>query len=267
MDYWMFLAAGLFGAILGSFINALSFRFNTGTSILTGRSRCMSCNHQLAAWDLIPVVSYVLLRGRCRYCGAKISPQYPLVEVTGAGLSVGVAALHPVAAAYAFWLLVAMTLLFIVVYDMRHTIIPTSASVFLGVLALLSLFVQFGETFSVGVPTLSQILAGPLLALPLFLLSFVSGGRWMGWADSGLELSLGWLLGLSLGATALMVSFWIGAAVGVALMLSSRLVWRRGKKRLTMKSELPFAPFLVLGAVFVHFFHVDFFSSLTIFFY
>lgn len=76
----------------------------------------------------------------------------------------------------------------------------------------------------------------------------------MGWGDAPLELSLGLLLGLSLGATALMLSFWIGAVVGIVLIVF--------KKGLTMKSELPFAPFLVLGALIAHFLHVDFFYTI-----
>ena len=80
----------------------------------------------------------------------------------------------------------------------------------------------------------------------------------MGWGDSALELSLGWLLGLSVGASALVLAFWSGAAVGIVLMVLS--------KRYTMKSELPFAPFLVLGALAAHFFHVDFFATLPLLF-
>jgi prepilin signal peptidase PulO-like enzyme (type II secretory pathway) len=103
-------------------------------------------------------------------------------------------------------------------------------------------------------PNTWSVAAGPILASPLVLLSLVSKGRWMGWGDGPLELSLGFLLGLSAGGTALMLAFWIGAAVGILLMVF--------KKGLTMKSELPFAPFLVAGALVVHFFHVDFFSTL-----
>lgn len=80
----------------------------------------------------------------------------------------------------------------------------------------------------------------------------------MGWGDSGLELSLGWLLGLTAGLTALVLAFWIGALVGIALIIL--------KKGLTIKSEVPFAPFLVLGALIVHFFHVDFFTTLPLLF-
>jgi leader peptidase (prepilin peptidase)/N-methyltransferase len=255
MELLLQIAAVGLGVIVGSFLNALLFRFNTGRSVASGRSRCMHCGHQLDAFDLIPIISYIFLRGRCRYCGARISIQYPLVEASAAILSLLIYINHPTPLAYAFWLLVWMTLLFIVVYDLRHTVIPWSASFLLGALALISLFVSF-DTVPVLLftPNIWSLLAGPILASPLVLLSLVSAGRWMGWGDGPLELSLGWLLGLSFGATALMLSFWIGAAVGIVLIVF--------KKGLTMKSELPFAPFLVAGAFIAHFLHVDFFSSL-----
>lgn len=252
------LGALALGAIVGSFINALVYRYNTGRG-MGGRSRCMQCNHTLRAQDLIPVFSFVLLRGRCRYCHSKISYQYPLVEAVAAGLSLLVYIVHPVPAAYAFWLLVWMVLLFIVVYDIRHTIIPWSASILLMVLGVVSLGVSFEPAFAAFTPTTLAVLAGPLLALPLFLLSLVSRGTWMGWGDSGLELGLGWLLGLTVGLTALVLAFWLGAIVGIALILF--------KKGLTMKSEVPFAPFLVLGALIAHFFHVDFFTTLPFLFW
>ena len=124
----------------------------------------------------------------------------------------------------------------------------------------MSLFVSFTPV-QLAVPSLWMLAAGPLLALPLFLLSLVSRGTWMGWADSLLELSLGALLGLSMGATALMLAFWSGAIVGVALLLLSRVHFFR----YTIKSEMPFAPFLILGVALAYFFHVDFFSSLAFF--
>jgi leader peptidase (prepilin peptidase)/N-methyltransferase len=255
MSLLLQIAAVGLGAIVGSFLNALLFRFNTGRSVAHGRSRCMQCGHELGALDLVPIFSYLFLRGKCRYCSAKISIQYPLVEAIAAVLSLLVYLEHPTILAYAFWFIVWMVLLFIVVYDLRHTVIPWSASIILAVLALLSLVVSF-DTMPVFLfsPNPWSIAAGPLLALPLFLLSLVSRGRWMGWGDAPLELSLGWLLGLSLGGTGLMLAFWIGAAVGIVLIVF--------KKGLTMKSELPFAPFLVFGALIAHFLHVDFFSSL-----
>jgi len=151
---------------------------------------------------------------------------------------------------FALGLAVWMTLLFIVVYDLRHQIIPWSAS---GLLAVLSLVHVWTLGFDIW-----SLAAGPILAAPLLLLSLVSRGRWMGWGDGALQLGLGWLLGLTLGLTAFMLAFWAGAVVGVLLILFS--------KRVTMKSEVPFAPFLIFGAACAYFLHVDFFSSLTLFF-
>lgn len=234
-----------------------------------GRSKCDRCGHTLGTWDLIPIVSYLWLSGRCRYCGSHISLQTLLIEVAAALLAVLVYVAHPAwgplggsPIAFLFWLVVWMTLLFTIVYDIRHTIIPWSCSGFLAFLGFISLFVSF-DTLSFIVPSLWALSAGPLLALPLFFLSLVSGGRWMGWADSALELSLGWLLGLSLGATALMLAFWSGAIVGVGLLLFAKLPWLQGHSRFTMKSEIPFAPYLAFGALLAYFFHVDLFSTVS----
>lgn len=243
------------GAILGSFLNALLFRYHTGRSVIRGRSRCMRCGHTLSVIDLVPVFSYVFLRGRCRYCRARISVQYPLVEIVAAVLSVSVWLQHPELSLYVWWLCVWLIVLFIVVYDLRHMIIPTEAALLLALLAA-------GYAYLSG--SVLVMMAGPLLALPLFLLSAVSGGRWMGWSDSLFELSLGWLLGLTLGLTGLIFAFWIGAAVGLLLMCVS--AWQARKKRFTMGSEIPLAPFLALGAAVVYFSHVDLFAALPLLF-
>lgn len=270
----LLVGAFLLGSIVGSFINALSFRFNTGRGIIwdgpstklrASRSRCMHCNHVLHSIDLVPVLSYLWLGGKCRYCHSSVSVQYPLVEIVAALLSVLVYLKHPVLVgttlvplSYVLWLVVWMTLLFIVLYDLKHTIIPWSASGLLLAISFFMLFFSF-DALTFTTPTLIALLSGPLLALPLFLLSLVSKGTWMGWGDSPLQLSLGWLLGAAAGATGLMLAFWVGAAWGLGLLLLSRL----GFFGYTIKSEIPFAPFLILGAGIAYFFNVDFFSSLA----
>lgn len=246
------IAAFIFGSIVGSFINALSFRFGTGRSIAKGRSHCMRCGHILGAADLVPVVSWLALGGRCRYCGTKISIQYPVVEIVAASVSLLLYLQFSQPLHYAYWFVVWMILLFVAVYDIRHQIIPWSCSGLLALLALVGLYVGSIPT------TWGSLVAGPVLALPLFLFFALSKGRWMGLGDSALELSLGWFLGLTLGLSALMFAFWAGALVGIA-----GIVARRG---VTMKSEVPFAPFLILGAFVAFATHVDLFSSLPLFF-
>ncbi len=253
-------AAG-FGVIFGSFLNALLFRFNTGKG-MGGRSRCMRCNHTLSAFDLVPILSYAYLGGRCRYCGTAISWQYPLVEALAGVVSLGIFFLYPTQPMlYGFWLLVWLTILFIVVYDARHMIIPWSSSLLLLFLSVVSFVLH-----PVAAVDLS---AGVLLALPLFLLSLVSRGRWMGWADSLLELSLGNILGLSLGGTALLLGVWSGALVGLVLIALQRLTPMFGShkttERFTIRSEIPFGPYLALGAAIAFFFHVDLFSTISLF--
>ncbi len=244
------IAAGL-GVILGSFLNALLFRFNTGKSVLVGRSSCMRCGHTLKALDLIPLLSYLLLRGRCRYCGARISWQYPAVEAIAGLLAVLVYLQTGLTLWFVYWVCVWLVLLFIVVYDLRHFIIPWSASLTLMALA-------FVHVWSLGFGVW-DFAAGVILGLPLLLISAMSGGRWMGWGDGFLELSLGWLLGLSMGLSALLMAFWTGAIIGIILLLLA-------KNRYTMSSEVPFAPFLIVGCGIAYFLHVDFFPYLTLFF-
>jgi len=263
----LLVGSALFGVIVGSFLNALSFRFNTGVPFLSargmgGRSRCMQCGHTLGGLDLVPVLSYLFLGGKCRYCGSRISVQYPLIELVAGALSVGVFLQNQTPLAFLFWFVVWMTLLFVVIYDTKHMIIPWSCSLLLVVLAVVGIFGGFVDSTNL----MWAVLAGPLLALPLFLLSLVSWGRWMGWADSLLELSLGALLGLGAGATALMCAFWSGALIGILLLVLSRIFTRLKFFRYTIKSEMPFAPFLVLGAALAYFCHVDFFSSISPFF-
>ena len=252
----MLFAAAIFGLIAGSFLNALLFRFNTGRSVMHGRSACMRCGHELSALDLVPLLSYLFLRGRCRYCSTRISWQYPLVEATAGVCAALIYLQHPSVVPFAYWLAVWLILLFIAVYDLRHQIIPWSATLVLMALALCGVAAGAAGAGTGGSMLAWAWLAGPALAAPLLLISLVSGGRAMGWGDGILELSLGWLLGLSAGLTAFLVAFWAGAFLGVFLLLLS-------KNRYTMRSEVPFAPFLILGAAAAYFLHVDLFQSLT----
>lgn len=265
-DTIFILAVLAVGAIFGSFINALSFRFNTGKS-MNGRSRCMSCGHTLGVADLVPVFSYAYLGGSCRYCHTHIALQYPVVEILAALLSLGVFFVTRSPLEYAVGLLVWMVILFIIVYDLRHMIIPYVASAALAASVLAYMAV-------VGAYSWPMLLAGPLLALPFVLLSLISNGRWMGWGDSGFELSLGWLLGPMLGISALMLAVWSGALVGTILIFSQKMLaqltpthtFLKSLRGFTIKSEIPFAPFLAFGAALAYFFHVDLFKTLTFFF-
>jgi prepilin signal peptidase PulO-like enzyme (type II secretory pathway) len=249
-----FIVMFVYGTILGSFINAFAFRYNSGRS-MWGRSACTSCGKTLKAPELIPVVSFLLQRGRCRGCASKISFRYPLVEVVAGVL---VALCFAEGQGVVLFLLSAaffLILLFISVYDMRHTIIPDPFVYAAALLGFGAHIVSFG-TFGI-VP---YLLLSVLVAAPLFLIWLVSRGRAMGLGDAKLMFAVALFVGPSAGVAAFLLSFWIGAAVGVAILLTEAA--RGGRKRVTMKSEIPFGPFIALCAALVYFLHV----SLTTFF-
>ena len=272
------------GFIIGSFLNVVALRYNTGRS-LEGRSACFSCTSVLAWYELVPVGSYLLQFGRCRRCDARISPQYPLVELlTGVlflllhlklfsgGVSLGYAL------SFALYAAITSLLVAILVYDIRHKIIPTGLVYASALLALVASFIDFAA-FSFQIPSFLQVVAGPVVALPFAFLWFVSRGRWMGLGDAKLALVMGWLVGLSQGFTAVLLAFWSGALISVAFLALGRLQ-RRSSGRfsstptgtslllqrlplLTMKSEVPFAPFLIVSLWTVFFTGFNLFSYLA----
>ena len=253
---------GLFGAIIGSFLNVVILRLHTGRST-AGRSGCMSCGAQLLVRDLIPVVSYALLRGRCRACGSHISHQYWLVELVTALLFVAVW-MQGFSLFQTLGALVVVSLLMIIfVYDVRHTIIPnTIVYPFIGLGLLMHLPVMLTYAgVEMGVYIGLVLLNALVVAAPLFILWAVSRGRWMGFGDVKLVFGFGLLLGAYSGLMAVFLGFVLGAVIGV-LMLSLPKVIKRlplspTGSRLTMKSEVPFAPFLIIAFFLVFLFNVD----------
>lgn len=255
----------IFGTIIGSFLNVVLLRHNTGQSI-HGRSRCFACDKKLSWFELIPVLSFVLQFGKCIKCKSKISIQYPLVELLTGIIFLGIFLrfsdllfISPffLMLVSVYFMTIFSILIIIFVYDIKHKIIPDSMVYSFIALSFAGIFFD-PSILQFSIPTLTQLLSGPILFTPFFLLWLVSSGRWIGLGDGKLVAGFGWLLGLSLGTTAIMLSFWIGAVVSVALMTIPSLNFKR--KRLTMKSEIPFGPFLILGLTLVFFFEINIFN-------
>lgn len=251
------VTAGLFGLIVGSFLNVVILRW--GAKSLGGRSECSSCRHTLAWYDLVPVLSWIVLRGRCRYCGSRISGQYALVEIVTALLFFLVwAAPFPYSFLYrAVACAIAALLICIVAYDFRHTIIPDPWVYGFDALALVSALL----VLPTAAPSWSLLIGGFLAAAPLFLLWAVSGGRWMGFGDVKLALGIGWLLGPLSGLFSVLFAFVLGSVTLVPLLWYGRLVthtgwYLYGMRGLTMKSEVPFGPFLIASTLLVWLSHM-----------
>lgn len=240
----------VFGLIVGSFLNVVILRHKTGKSAAGGRSECMSCGGKLRFWELVPVLSFIALRGKCARCGARISWQYPLVELSVATLLTLVYGLHqPLLPMLALMVVMAL-LAVLVVYDLKHKILP---DVFMYPLIAFSAFYGL-QHVTTWYGVLMVALSGVVVAAPLFLLWAGSRGRWMGFGDVKLAVAMGFLLGMYLGFSALWYGFILGAIYGVTLLML-------GKVR--AKSEVAFGPFLVLGTLIALFTGIGFLECST----
>ena len=254
----------LLGLCLGSFVNALVYRLHQQSvhtkwtkaesqkySILTGRSMCVSCHHILGWTDLVPVFSWIWLRGKCRYCHEPISRQYPLVELVTAVLFVASYAYWPSPVSgqglfdFSIWLAIIVGLVALAVYDLKWMILPTKIIEKLVGLALFQIIVDivvFDQTGGL----MSAFYGALVLGGFFWLLHRVSGGKWIGGGD----IRLGALLGLIVGGpvNSLMLLFLaslLGSFVSVVLLL---------RKKATAGSHIPFGPFLIVSAIIVQLF-------------
>ena len=259
----------ILGLIIGSFLNVVIYRFGSGMRV-TGRSKCLSCGKTLTAAMLIPLLSFLFMRGRCGYCGTKLSWQYPLVETLTATLFVIAAHVNGLlsmsasshqfvvfAVEAAIW----AVLVVITVYDLKHRIIPDMLSLLFALLSGGLLLLKWSWGLSVipflpfldSVPVWINAAAGVLLALPFALLWLFSGGRAMGLGDAKLAWGIGWFLGFAGGVSAAVLAFWVAFFPSLLLLLVR-------SKHFTMKSEIPFAPFLIIGTLIVYTFGIDILS-------
>lgn len=229
----------LLGLAVGSFLNVVIARLPAGKP-LTGRSFCPKCKTTIRWYDNIPLVSFLLLRGRCRHCRKPISWQYPAVELATAALFLLAAAAHPAAGLDGLALallardLAAISVLIVVfVIDLRHFLI-------FDVTTLPAAGVLLAVNLALGVPWPSLLLGG-ILGAGFFLLQYaVSRGRWIGGGDIRLGLLMGVLLGWERLVAALFLAYAAGAVVGIILLATGRK---------SPSSPVPFGTFLSAGTI------------------
>lgn len=230
--YYVF--AFVFGAVVGSFLNVVILRYNTGESIVYISSHCFSCRKKLSWYELVPIFSFLIQKGKCRKCKSKISWQYPIVEMLAGVIFTLVAQkIFDFPAVLYYWLTFSL-LIVISAYDFRHKIIPN-------LLVYILIFLAFCHWLAIDKAALDVLLTGLGFFILFFGIWFFSKGRWMGLGDAKLALFIGLFLGLEKGLAAFFLSFWIGALLSIFLLLFL-------PKKFTLKSRIPFGPFLVLGA-------------------
>ncbi|MDD5569361.1 MAG: prepilin peptidase [Candidatus Pacebacteria bacterium] len=244
----------IFGLIIGSFLNCVIWRIYKNQSFMSGRSYCPNCKHALAWYDLVPVLSYVLLMGKCRYCKKKISLQYPLVELATALIFVAIYNFLGVNILQGFdfnfyyvLFLWAITAILIVafVFDLKHYIIPDSVTFSGIIISVIWIVFAFSQNFYTTKDLIDFFAAGLGAAIFFFLIWFFSKGKAIGFGDVKLAFLLGLVLGLPNIFVALFVSFLLGAIIGLILI---------ALKKKKMKSAIPFGPFLIIST-FIAFFY------------
>jgi leader peptidase (prepilin peptidase)/N-methyltransferase len=226
--------AGLAGLLIGSFLNVVAYRLPRGESLVSPGSRCPGCGAGVRPYDNVPVLSWLLLRGRCRSCGAPISPQYPLVELATGALWAGVVAARDDAGSIALGLILVTALVPIVVIDLERRLIPnliTGPAAVAAVVAGLVLDIDY-------VP--EQLIAGAG-AFAFFFLAAFAYRRGMGMGDVKLAGVLGLCLGRAV-VPAILIALLAGVLIGGVIV--ARVGARAGRK-----TAVPFGPFLALGAV------------------
>lgn len=217
------------GLLIGSFINVVVYRLPIGKSVVYPGSECLKCNNKLSWQDLIPVISYLILKGKCRFCGVKISVRYPLVELlTGFLFTVVVLCKGEFAVPF---LLLTSLLIVITLIDLDTYYIPDV----LLVCGVFSWVVMVGVYNFISIQhAFYGALAGFMVMLIIYLLS--RGG--MGFGDVKFAAMVGLYLGVELTLLALMLAFIMGSVIGGGLLIS-------GLK--TRKDALPFGPFIAFG--------------------
>jgi leader peptidase (prepilin peptidase) / N-methyltransferase len=259
-----YIVAGVFGAIIGSFLNVVVHRVPIDESIVFPNSRCPSCGAAIAFYDNIPILSYIVLGAKCRHCKEHISFRYPAVELLTAALFVAVAWHDGLSAALPFDLVFTSALLALVFIDAEHMILPnviTYPGIVFALVARVAIPYLTGTPYFEDLPSLSQ---GTLAGLPIWVTSLAGaligallggGSLWlMGWVweklrgieamglgDVKMMFMVGAYLGWRLTILTIFVGVLTGSVIGIFLMV------RSGRRNMQML--LPFGVFLGLGAI------------------
>lgn len=225
----------ILGVIIGSFLNVCIYRIPKEESIAYPPSHCTSCKNVIKGYDLIPIFSYMFLKGKCRSCGEKVSIRYPVIELLTGMLFLIIYIKYGLSLDFAKYAIFISILIVIgmIDYDTTDVYFVTTLSGIIAAVIFLGIYMYNG------IPVKSFIYGGLLGGGLLFLISIVTKGG-MGLGDAEIGLICGLFLGLKLTTVMLFLSFIIGSLIGLLLILM-------GKK--TRKDYIPFGPFIVIAAI------------------
>lgn len=244
MQYLYLVFIFIFGLLWGSFLTVVIWRIDDLKTIFTDRSRCVNCKSEIAWYDLIPIISYGILRGRCRKCKHKISSIYPLIEFLTAATFVLVFLYAGVSWQSLFLIVIFSTLIVTLGYDAIHMLIVDQV-VWLGLVIVVLYRLCFFGDWNNWINLLSNVGWGALIgiAVPLIVV-FIGRGKWMGEGDVSLGLMIGILVGFPNILVAYIFAFILGSIYGLLLMAFNRK---------DIKDPIPFGPFLIIGSLIAFF--------------
>lgn len=239
---------GAIGMAFGSFVGALVWRLHERKDFVSDRSECEHCHHKLGVWDLIPLFSWLALRGKCRYCQAAIGWDAPLLEVSMAVLFMGSYLVWPLPfytwqanLSFGLWLVYLVGLVALLVYDLRWMLLPNVIIFPLMGVAVIESLVRYSLTGGGILDYLITTVGGVLVLGGLYwALYTVSKGKWVGYGD----VKLGVFMGIALGFQRSLLALFLANIVGFIILLPGLLI---GK--LTRRSRVPFGPFMIIAFV------------------
>ena len=261
MFIFLLILIFIFGLFIGSFLNCVIWRLHQKKSFLMERSICPHCKHQLAWFDLIPIISFILLKGKCRYCHKPISWQYPLVELATAFLFILPFIVQNFVSLPFFRELIVPEILYyfffvsvsiiIFVYDLKYLIIPDKVlfpALFITFLYYLTrsliLFFYYSDQKAFLILLYHLLSAISVSGFFLFLY-LISKGKWIGFGDVKLSFFLGFVLGWPKVIPWIFLTYIIGGIIGIGLIVF---------KKKSLKSQIPFGPFLISASLIAFFF-------------
>lgn len=226
----------LYGLLIGSFLNVCIYRIPREESIVFPSSHCFSCGTNLKWYDLVPVLSYMVQKGKCRYCGEKFSSQYPIIELFNGVLYLLIYIKFDFTLEFFFYCILFSILMVVALIDLKHMIIPDVLILCIFILSILykiAAYVLWMEPFNIVQSVGGLILSGLFFLLIIFL---SKGG--MGEGDVTLISSLGFILGIKDIFLTIFLSFVVGAIISVFLLVTKI----KGRK-----DPIPFGPFIIFS--------------------
>lgn len=231
--YILYILIFILGTIIGSFLNVVIYRIPRNESIIFPASHCTYCNHELKPFDLIPIISYVLLKGKCRYCGKNISLRYPIVELITGLIFVIIFHYFNISILSLSYIFLSVILVILSFIDAKHKLIPNKILLtgLIGIIIFRILMYNEG---------IMDYLIGSIIGGGIFLLVSIVSGEGMGGGDIKLMALIGLFIGRKLTLLTMFFAVILGAIVGVVLIFL---------KIKTRKDAIPFVPFISIGCI------------------